>query len=91
MSNAGFVTLNRVRKYGLETCRGWADYRSGAPFPAEYDTWNPPEQRNYENGRLRAANVKAAFGKIAARPSRKLILDAADIVGNAIPRQRIVA
>lgn len=35
---------------------GWSDHMAEQPFPLEYDTWREVDQRNYENGRQRAAN-----------------------------------
>ena len=40
--------------------RGWEDARLGLPFDCKYDTWQLRDQINYERGRLRVANVRAA-------------------------------
>jgi len=40
--------------------RGWEDARLGLPFDCKYDTWQQLDQINYERGRLRAVNVRAA-------------------------------
>jgi hypothetical protein len=50
--------------YSLAAQQGWYDYRSGLPFPRDYDTWAELDQRNYENGRQCAANYKLATGRI---------------------------
>lgn len=34
---------------------GYNDYTLTLPFPPTYDTWAEMDQKNYENGRLRAA------------------------------------
>lgn len=39
---------------------GWSDYARGLPAPREYDGWHEVDQRNYENGRMRAANWQYA-------------------------------
>lgn len=44
--------------------QGWKDYRQGISYPAAYDTWSEKDQRNYENGRMRAANYKLATGNL---------------------------
>lgn len=70
--------------YSTESQRGWHDYRAGFGFPLEYDAWSEPRQRNYENGRQRAANYQLAFGSLPrthVTPARYKL--AADIVGPA--------
>lgn len=48
-SSLGYVsTLSQI---------GWADARAGRPYRREYDGWVELDQRNYENGRLRAAGA----------------------------------
>jgi hypothetical protein len=68
--------------------RGWAEYRAGMPYPAEYDSWRMLDQFNYENGRLRAANVKLARGWLPARQTRCAIEEAVRRVGKALPPRR---
>ncbi len=50
--------------YSKHALRGWADYRAGLSYPTEYDTWEEVDQRNYENGRMRAANYRLATGRL---------------------------
>lgn len=68
---------------------GWRDYRAGAPFPRDYDLWPRIEQRNYENGRLRAANYKVAFGILPPKQaSVARCAQVADLIGIAVPNGR---
>ena len=69
----------------LESRWGWSDYRAGRPYRPEYETWSRIQQRNYENGRLRAANVKAAFGNVPSQQTRFYFHEAAHRVGYAEP------
>ena len=48
-------------KANSKSHQGWADYASGLPYPVAYDTWREVDQRNYENGRMRAANYQLAI------------------------------
>jgi len=41
---------------------GWREYAQGLPYPKAYDGWKEIDQRNYENGRMRAANYRLAIG-----------------------------
>jgi len=43
--------------------RGWRDALRGRPYPRAYDSWLEADQRNYENGRLRAAGAKTLWKK----------------------------
>lgn len=74
---------------------GWDDYRAGLPFSTAYDSWDRQTQCNYENGRLRAANVALAFTRIprrqpAAGNRDNAINRAVRAVGPAIPQRRVV-
>lgn len=61
---------------------GWADYRAGlTPYPPNYDRLPPSQQRNYERGRLRAANATLAFGRIPPKQTSALIQHARTLVG----------
>ena len=66
---------------------GWADYAAGWPFPADYDTWSRKRQRNYENGRLRAANYVLATGAPPPRQqvARSIYIVTCRRVGSATP------
>jgi hypothetical protein len=44
--------------------KGYEDFRIGAAWPPEYETWNRAVQIRYENGRLVAANIEAAGIKL---------------------------
>jgi hypothetical protein len=67
---------------------GWHDFYTRQPYPSDYDSWSEQDQRNYENGRLRAANV-SLMTKLPARQSVRLIRLASLKVGKAIPPRRI--
>lgn len=41
--------------------RGWRDGLHGRPYPKAYDGWSEQDQRNYENGRLRAAGARTLW------------------------------
>jgi len=41
--------------------RGWRDALRNRPYPRAYDEWSEQDQRNYENGRLRAAGAKTLW------------------------------
>jgi hypothetical protein len=41
--------------------RGWRDALRGRPYPQQYDSWPEPDQRNYENGRLRAVGARTLW------------------------------
>ncbi len=56
--------MSRTKTYTRHAQLGWKDYRSGLPFPSTYDTWIEIDQRNYENGRQRAANYALATGRL---------------------------
>jgi hypothetical protein len=43
---------------------GWADCRAGRAYPREYDIWEELDQRNYENGRLRAAGAALVWKRV---------------------------
>lgn len=43
---------------------GWADARAGRPYRREYDGWLELDQRNYENGRLRAAGAALVWKRV---------------------------
>lgn len=43
---------------------GWSDYAAGMPYPAQYDTWPEIDQRDYENGRMRAANYASSGQRV---------------------------
>jgi hypothetical protein len=73
---------------------GWADYRAGLPYHPQYDGWDSVAQRNYENGRLRAANVALAFTRIPRRQPAdgdrdNAIKRAVRAVGPSIPPRRV--
>lgn len=40
---------------------GIRDYNLGSAFPYEYDDWSELDQKNYENGRLIAAEGKTTI------------------------------
>lgn len=60
MSNVG-RTFKKSYTWTQESNTGWLDYAEGMPYPKAYDGWSIAAQRNYEKGRLRAANYKLAF------------------------------
>jgi hypothetical protein len=71
---------------------GWRDYASGQPYPRAYDTWREVDQRNYENGRMRAANYALAGKRLT--PQHVLIatyLAAIEQVGAAFLNTRNAA
>lgn len=77
MINAPKVRNLRLGKATNTECiewlkRGWNDFRQGNPFPKEYESLRPVLQRNYENGRLRGANVKCAGLKLTSWNAEKL-------------------
>lgn len=43
---------------------GWADARAGRSYRREYDNWEELDQRNYENGRLRAAGAASIWKRV---------------------------
>lgn len=68
--------------------RGYRDFLAGKPMPPAnvFDGWSRAKQRNYERGRLHAANVRAYLGNAAA-PERSLpqVYAAAAAIGEAVP------
>ena len=71
--------------------RGYRDAMAGRPYPrpAVFDGWSRAKQRNYERGRLHAANVRAAFGRHAAATRlRHQVWEAAETIGPAVPPSR---
>jgi hypothetical protein len=80
-------------RLGLKTQQsdwGWFDVYDHADYPQDYDTWSEKDQRNYENGRLRAANVQLALGKLPAKQDSVLIAMAAKLVGDSIPPRKLM-
>lgn len=72
--------------YTASSDLGWRDHMSCLGYPAEYDAWTEKEQRNYERGRLRRANVVLAFpGSRAGHQFRPLIRKAERVVGPYFP------
>ena len=70
---------------------GWTDYATGVPFPRGYDAWREVDQRNYENGRQRAANYRLATGRLPrSHVSQPAYLAAIAAVGPAFldPKDR---
>jgi hypothetical protein len=90
MSNAESFRAKRNYRDNISNI-GWKDFMQGFMFPYDYDKWSIKEQRNYENGRLRAANYKQFTGKT---PKKQVSLSEYKIVcvmfGNAIPQRRII-
>lgn len=81
-----------VRKAGTRSVYsdiGWRDARAGLPFHLDYDRWCEKDQRNYENGRLRATAAPFFYENVPAEQTdaaRKKI----DAVRNGfIPKGRI--
>lgn len=68
---------------------GWADYRAGLSFPAAYERMTVKEQRNYENGRLRAANTALALGRVPPKQlsPRSYNNRVFDVVGSSYPKK----
>lgn len=61
MLNSPVAKTNLISPEAEEKSRlGWEDARLGKPYNPLYNTWAGWEQRNYERGRLRAINVRAA-------------------------------
>ena len=50
---------------------GWADYKANAGFASAYDTWHERDQKNYENGRLGAADGAPLREQVRALASAK--------------------
>lgn len=60
-NNAYFSGKRAVKPEALEYLRlGWEDARQQRPWNPDYDCWPVWAQNNYERGRLRAVNVRAA-------------------------------
>lgn len=53
---------------------GWADYRAGRGYPREYDAWDELDQRNYENGRLRAAGAALVWKRVPKTQTASVVM-----------------
>lgn len=59
MQNTGsHAQKGHVTEY---SARGWRDALRGRGYPKAYDGWDEQAQRNYENGRLRAAGARTLW------------------------------
>lgn len=87
MSNhTSFKRVVFIKPSRLEYSRlGWQDARQGLPFHHKYDTWAEWAQKNYETGRLRAVNVRAA-GMVPASYHKLKKSTRADGKTNHMPR-----
>jgi hypothetical protein len=60
MTLAGFIrAANKIGTFRL----GWNDVAKGQPYRAEYETWEPHMQAQYERGRLAALSSGATRGQ----------------------------
>jgi hypothetical protein len=60
-SNAQFLPRVTPNPY---SAMGWRDYFAELPFPADYESWTPIQQRHYERGRLRASGAYLIYQRI---------------------------
>lgn len=64
--------------------RGYFDARLGFPYTPEYETWTEKNQRNYENGRLRACEARLIYQRAPLRQTPMIVKRC----GASIPRRR---
>ena len=70
---------------------GWADARAGRPYRREYDTWVELDQRNYENGRLRAAGAALVWKRVPKEQTASVVRRIKAHDRGFIPPLRIVS
>jgi hypothetical protein len=69
---------------------GWADCRAGRPYRREYDSWQELDQRNYENGRLRAAGAALVWKRVPKQQTEYVVKTLKAHDRGFIPPSRII-